>query len=1080
LKVAKQCLELQGPFQVDTAGSVEEAFSRLKEKEYDAVVSDYQMPGKDGLEFLEALRKNGNTIPFIMFTGRGREEVAIRALNLGASRYLNKTGETETVYMELAHAITELAKSKKAEEQVKQLQEYVLLQTDRMPIGSIVWDTEFRVKTWNPSATRIFGFPEKEVFGKHPYDFMVPKQAQPHMDKIWSRLLEGDEAAHSVNENLTKDGRTIICAWSNTPLKKDDGTVIGVLSMIQDITESKKAEAALLDAKEKWVSLTENTDDIIMIVDGNGIIQFINRTIPPYTPEETIGKTVYEYVPREQHDAMEKSLREVFKTGKPDSYEVTSNIPKIGTVWFSTKVVPVRHDGKVSSAILISANVTERKKAEKETENMAKFPAQNPEPVLRIGSDGRLLYANQAGQNMLEESQSKKILTLIEKLRRHAADALSSDERLVFEEEHDGRTFLFNVVPVASERYANLYATDTTETKKAEKSRRASEERYKSYIEVTGQLGWTTNANGEVEEDIPAWSKFTGQSHEEVKGWGWTKALHPDDLERATQIWKKAVATKSTYDVEYRIRRYDGVYRYFLARGVPVLEKDGKILEWVGTCTDVTERKKAEQALKESEEKYRGLVELAPDGMVAVNAEGIITSANRSFLALVGCDSEEEIVGKPFTKLESSRAVDIPKFQEMFSSLMKGESTSSIEFSYVRRDGTSRWAEVHPGLLLKDGKPAGAQVIVRDVSERKNAEKLTQENQRKFEQLFIANPEAAVYVDPNERVLDANPRFTELFGYSLDEVKGRFLDDFVVPEDRKQEALMLAQKGREGYVYHETARKNKDGSLIRVTISSAPIVLQGQHLGDIVLYKDITERKKAEEERCEATEKIHMMNEKLRVVGGLTRHDVRNKLSTITGNTYLLRKQLGDNKEVLEKLRDMETAVSQVTRILDFTKNYEMLGVEELTYIDVQKSVNEAVQLFSDLKGVRVLNECDGLTVLSDSLLRQLFYNLIDNSLKYGEKLTQIRIHYEKSENQLRLVYEDDGVGISKDNKAKLFNEGFTTGKGSGYGLYLTRRIMEVYGWTIEENGEPGKGARFAMTVPRMNTSGRDKYKIAQ
>ena len=105
LKVADECLKMEGPFEVDDALSVDEALNKMKEKEYDAVVSDYQMPGKDGLEFLSLLRKKGNGIPFIIFTGRGREEVAIKALNLGADQYLNKAGDPETVYCELAHAI---------------------------------------------------------------------------------------------------------------------------------------------------------------------------------------------------------------------------------------------------------------------------------------------------------------------------------------------------------------------------------------------------------------------------------------------------------------------------------------------------------------------------------------------------------------------------------------------------------------------------------------------------------------------------------------------------------------------------------------------------------------------------------------------------------------------------------------------------------------------------------------------------------------------------------------------------------------------------------------------------------------
>jgi signal transduction histidine kinase len=120
------------------------------------------------------------------------------------------------------------------------------------------------------------------------------------------------------------------------------------------------------------------------------------------------------------------------------------------------------------------------------------------------------------------------------------------------------------------------------------------------------------------------------------------------------------------------------------------------------------------------------------------------------------------------------------------------------------------------------------------------------------------------------------------------------------------------------------------------------------------------------------------------------------------------------------------------------------------------------------------------LTVLSDSLLRQLFYNLIDNSLKYGEKLSQITIHYEKAEgNQLRLIYEDDGVGIALDIKPKIFDQGYTTGKGSGYGLYLIRRMMEVYGWAINETGMHGKGAQFTINVPKAKPDGRQNYKLS-
>jgi len=119
LKVAKQILEMQGSFEVETAASVEEAQEKMRKKEFDVIVSDYIMPGKDGLEFLKELRDRENSIPFILFTGKGREIVAIKALNLGADQYINKIGKPEAVYSELAHGISTVVKGKKAEEELR-------------------------------------------------------------------------------------------------------------------------------------------------------------------------------------------------------------------------------------------------------------------------------------------------------------------------------------------------------------------------------------------------------------------------------------------------------------------------------------------------------------------------------------------------------------------------------------------------------------------------------------------------------------------------------------------------------------------------------------------------------------------------------------------------------------------------------------------------------------------------------------------------------------------------------------------------------------------------------------------------
>jgi signal transduction histidine kinase len=173
----------------------------------------------------------------------------------------------------------------------------------------------------------------------------------------------------------------------------------------------------------------------------------------------------------------------------------------------------------------------------------------------------------------------------------------------------------------------------------------------------------------------------------------------------------------------------------------------------------------------------------------------------------------------------------------------------------------------------------------------------------------------------------------------------------------------------------------------------------------------------------------------------------------------------------------MESASQQILKILEFEKHYVQVGSEELRNIDVEKHVGEAALLFSNLNGAKLINECRGLTVLADSMLRQLFYNLIDNTLKYGKNVSEIRVHYKEEGNQLKLIYEDDGVGIPDDEKKNLFQEG--CGKGTGFGLYLIKRICEAYQWTIQETGKQGKGAQFTMTIPKNANGGIRLYEIS-
>jgi two-component system sporulation sensor kinase A len=164
--------------------------------------------------------------------------------------------------------------------------------------------------------------------------------------------------------------------------------------------------------------------------------------------------------------------------------------------------------------------------------------------------------------------------------------------------------------------------------------------------------------------------------------------------------------------------------------------------------------------------------------------------------------------------------------------------------------------------MKTDGRLAGILAIARDITERKKAERALLESQQKFERLFSGSPEAAVFVDARDHVQDINSRFSELFGYSSEEALGKALDDLIVPTDRREEAEILTQKSAVGYVDHETVRKRKDGLPIPVLMSAAPVTLEGQNTGCVVLYRDIAERKKIEEQLRESEERLKGITER--------------------------------------------------------------------------------------------------------------------------------------------------------------------------------------------------------------------------
>jgi PAS domain S-box-containing protein len=145
--------------------------------------------------------------------------------------------------------------------------------------------------------------------------------------------------------------------------------------------------------------------------------------------------------------------------------------------------------------------------------------------------------------------------------------------------------------PAVSEQQVELIEVAT-----AQESLRKSEQRYRCLVEAIAQINWDTNAAGELIREQPRWAAFTGQTYQEYQGWGWLKAIHPEDQAMTAKVWQEALTNRSIYEIEYRVRRYDGEYRYLSGRAVPIVEADGTIREWVGVNTDITESKQIQAA----------------------------------------------------------------------------------------------------------------------------------------------------------------------------------------------------------------------------------------------------------------------------------------------------------------------------------------------------------------------------------------------------------------------------------------------------------------------------------------------------
>jgi len=325
----------------------------------------------------------------------------------------------------------------------------------------------------------------------------------------------------------------------------------------------------------------------------------------------------------------------------------------------------------------------------------------------------------------------------------------------------------------------------------------------------------------------------------------------------------------------------------------------------------------------------------------------------------------------------------------------------------------------------------------------------------------------------DNRILYVNPAFAGAMGSAAEEMAGTPLLSYIAEAFRDTMAAnMAALLETSEPPFYETRLLAGNGLVRSVIVKGRPVLYDNRPAGLLFLI-DITERKVLEdlltaraEELFEISTAYQLANKKLNLLSSITRHDINNQLTALKLYLSVLETEQSD-ATLADYCRKAQTAADQIGAMIRFTRDYEEIGITAPVWHDCRAIVDEAAREATP-GPVAIHNDLPpGTEIFADPLVVKVFYNLIDNAVRYGQKITAIQFYLREDDGKVVIVCEDNGVGVPVDEKERIFEPGF--GKNTGLGLALSREILDITGITIEETGTPGTGARFEMTVPAEN-----------
>jgi PAS domain S-box-containing protein len=959
----------------------------------------------------------------------------------------------------------------------------------------------------NEAYCRYFGLERTQCLSQSHHVVLPPEDARL-MKKHLASLTRENPVAAIDHRIIMPSGEIRWQRWNDRAIFGEDGRVIEYQSVGRDITDRKTVEIALYESEERFQQIAESAGEWIWEVDADGVYTFSNAMVYQilgYTPEEMIKrKHFYDLFVPEDKDRLKESAFRAFANHEPFKGFVNANLHKNGDrVILATSGLPVfdtkgTFNGYRGTDIDITTQVKAEEVLRQRERELSDIISFLPDATLVIDKKGTLLAWNRAmeemtgvpAEQMIGKADYEYALPFYHERRPITADlvlhydptvaakypfmkkkgnALFSEIFIPHFHKGTGAYLWFKASPLydAAGNISGAIETirDITNRKRAGEALKESEERYREFFAISRDSVFITSPDGRWVDFNDALLEMGGyESREEMLEMPVSSFYaHPEEQPKFTQQ-----IIQNGYVKEYpvQLKQKDGtVIDTLITTGV-VRNPDGSPKAFIGTIRNVTEKKHAEEEIRTLQQFQQNIIDNANVWISVLDPRGSILVWNTTAEQISGYCAAEVIGNNTIWKRLYPNPVYRKQVMENIHDIIKKNTyVENFETQIRTKKGDEKiiWWNTQP-LRDASGKPVQFITIGRDYTERKHSEEKLRAL-RQFEESIIKNANIWISVlDSKGNVSVWNRAAEEISGYRADEVIGNnTIWSRMYPDKEYRHTVTAKIKaiiGSKTYLKNfETRIRTKDGQERIIWWNTRTLQdIPGIDETFIAIGRDVTEQKTLSDALWQA-------NKQLSLLSSITRHDILNQLLALKGYIELSRHILSDPVKLENYIIKEQNIADRIEEQIQFTKDYEDMGIKAPEWQNVHKSVEKAKQSLL-LGGIAVETDRLMYEVYADKLLMRVFYNLIENALRYGgEQMTAIRFSSQESGRGLEIVCEDNGVGIPADMKEAIFTRGYY--QHTGLGLLLSREILAITGITITENGTPGKSARFEIIIPK-------------